>query len=231
MDSAINVIIPAHIPTEGHLRLLCRAMLSLQNQTYQDFRIILVLNGSFCDTQEVKSRLLPFKYFDRLVIYDMESKASGAAARNYGIMRSQSKYIAQLDADDQYMPRKLEKQVEFMENHPDCDFLGTCSMIYCSDGRTVEEEMFRPELHGEIARVIHNTNVMACGSILFRGDVFRRFGVIYNEVYKPGTVWPSYGRKMHEDWDLWIRLIGSGAKAHILQEKLYVWSEGTSVER
>ena len=164
----------------------------------------------------------------------MGRKASGAAARNYGIRRSTSKYIAQLDADDAYMPEKLEKQVAFMEAHPDIDFLGTCLILNRRNNQTVKEQhlqFFRPEYHKDIAAVIENENAMAHSSILFRGDIFRNFGVEYNEAYKPGAIWPIYNRIMYEDWDLWIRLIRLGAKAHNLQESLYVWSEGTSVAR
>ena len=227
----VDVIIPAYLPSLHYLQLLRRALSSLEVQTYTDFGISLVLNGSFCSADEILSSLQSYKYFDRITLYDMGRKASGAAARNYGIIRSTSKYIAQLDADDMYMPEKLEKQVEYMDTHSECDFLGTCLMVNSRDGQINEEEYDRPEYHKDIAKVIERENAMACGSIIFRNDVFCRFGVLYTEAYKPGMIWPSYGRNMHEDWDLWIRLIKAGAKTHNLQEKLYVWSEGTSVAR
>ena len=228
--AAIDIIIPAFLPSPKYFQLLRRALFSLEDQTYKDFSISLVLNGCYCGGDEILSSLKSYKYFDRLTLYDIGKKASGATARNYGIIRSTSKYIAQLDADDAYMPEKLARQVEYMDNHSECDFLGTCLMVD-RFGYIAEEEYFRPEYHKDIAKVIERENVMACGSIIFRNDVFRRFGVLYSEAYKPGTFWPNYGRKMYEDWDLWIRLIKAGAIAHNLKEKLYVWSEGTSVDR
>lgn len=230
MLPVVDVIIPAYLPSPTYLDLLRRALKSLEKQTYTNFKISLVLNGSFCSADEILSSLQTYKYFDRLTLHDMGRKASGAAARNYGIIRSTSKYIAQLDADDAYMPKKLAKQVEYMDSHSECDFLGTCLMVN-RFGHIAEEEYSRPEHHEDIAKVIERENVMACGSIMFKNDAFCKFGVLYTEAYKPGMIWPNYGRIMNEDWDLWIRLIKSGARTHNLKEKLYVWSEGTSVAR
>ena len=53
----------------------------------------------------------------------------------------------------------------------------------------------------------------------------------YNEKHKPGDLWPTYGKKMWEDWDLWQRAIKNGHKFYNLPERLYYWSTDTGVER
>lgn len=232
-EPLVNVIIPAYLPTENHLRLLQLAVSSLSEQTHTDFSVSLVLNGLYCGKQEVMDAVKDFRYPDRLIIYNMEAKTSGAKARNYGIRRTNAKYIAQLDADDAYMPEKLEKQVAYMEEHPKCDLLGTL-MYYKKEDGSVTDGPFRVNEykdHSEIANQIAYGNVLSHGTVMLRNESYKSFNLQYDEVNVPGTSWPNYGKIMYEDWDLWQRSIAKGVKTHVLQERLYLYSLGTSVAR
>ena len=232
MEPIVDVIIPAYIPSPIYLKLLRRAFQSLEKQTMTDFKTSLVLNGGFCSKEDVLSEIKFYKYLDRLTVHDMGTKASGAAARNYGIQRSTSKYIAQLDVDDAYMPEKLAKQVEHMENNTECSILGTLKADIDKHQNVIHCPTYYHQTHEQIVADIEKFCVLSHGTVMLRADIFKKLNIYYDEIQKPLTVWPMYPNTlMAEDWDLWIRMIKKGAKAYILQEKLYVYTVGTSVER
>jgi glycosyltransferase involved in cell wall biosynthesis len=221
----IDVIIPAYIPNETHLGYLVEALESLKNQTYKDFTARIVVNGGL----DVSDRLPKDDRFD---VVKMEGKQSGAKARNYGIKLGNSKYVAQLDADDLYLPEKLEKQFDFMESYQHYSLVATANLVL-RDG-VLRKSCNDPRVYGthdQIKSVINDINPICCGSVMFRRSDIFDCGFFYNEKYTPGEYWPTYEKPMSEDWDLWIRCIKSHKRIYVLPEELYIWREGTSVER
>jgi glycosyltransferase involved in cell wall biosynthesis len=107
-QSKVSVI----IPTYNRAHLLERAIKSVLNQTYQDFEIIVVDDGSTDNTEEaVKS------FNDARISYIRHENNKGeAAARNTGIKISKSPFIAFQDSDDESFPQRLEKQIKVFEN-------------------------------------------------------------------------------------------------------------------
>jgi len=119
-DPTPSVAVTVIIPTYNCASHLAAAIESVLAQTYRDFRIFVIDDGSTDATPEVM-RL----YADRCV-YLQQPNAGAAAARNRGIRESSSKYIAFLDADDLWHPTKLERQIQFLSLHPDVG-------LVCSD--------------------------------------------------------------------------------------------------
>ena len=95
------------IPTFNYGKYIERAIDSILTQTYQDFEIIVVDDGSTDNTKEI----IRSKKSDKIRYFYQENKGA-PAARNKGIVESKGKYIAFLDADDEWLPTKLEKQVD-----------------------------------------------------------------------------------------------------------------------
>lgn len=87
-------------------------------QTFRDFEVIVVNDGSTDDTLE---KLRAFG--ERIRVVSQQNSGIGAA-RNRGIAESSGRYVALLDDDDQWMPEKLARQVHFLEEHPDCVAVG-----------------------------------------------------------------------------------------------------------
>ena len=96
------------LPTYNRAHQVGRAIQSVLDQTYQDFEIIVVDDASTDNTEEVVQG-----FTDERVGYIRQKENAGAgAARNIGIQLSQGDYIAFQDSDDEWLPEKLEKQIE-----------------------------------------------------------------------------------------------------------------------
>ena len=228
----LDVIIPAYLPTEKHHSLLKRALRSLDSQTYKDFSVIIVLNGCYTDYETIKYSVEDLDLNLKISWIMITGKASGAIARNTGIKKSKAKYIAQLDADDQYHPDKLKKQIEFFEKNEKYSFVGTLAADWHGP-KDIRDSCFKPgeyQEHQTIAQALCSQNVMCHGSIMFKRKDFLSLDG-YNEKYKPGTIWPQYKGRMWEDLDLWKRAVQNGYKFYNIPERLYYWSVDTGVER
>ena len=225
----IDVIIPAYLPSKNHHKMLLRAFSSLEQQTFKDFEVIVVLNGCYTDYDTIIKSVKTGLNIKWLTI---NGKASGAIARNKGIYASKKTYIAQLDADDQYHPRKLEQQIKFLKSNSNYSFVGTLAQDFKSK-TNIKNSCFSENQHRnhvDIARALANSNIMCHGSIMFKREAFIDLSG-YNEDHKPGSIWPNYKKRMWEDWDLWKRAIKKGYKFYNIPERLYYWSTDTGVER
>src|SRR5258705_13939604 len=104
--SQVSVVIPTHNRSE----FLRSAIASVLGQTYQDFELIVVDDASTDSTAEV---VVSFND-SRIKFIRHQTNQGGSAARNTGIRASKCDYIAFLDDDDEWSPRKLSKQVEVL---------------------------------------------------------------------------------------------------------------------
>ncbi|MBA0882272.1 glycosyltransferase family 2 protein [Flavobacterium undicola] len=109
MESALVSVI---IPTFNSEKYISDTIISVQNQTYQNWEILLVDDGSTDTTQTIITTFLTDK---RIQFYPLEKNSGTGVARNYGVSKAAGKYISFLDADDLWKPEKLEKQVNFMQ--------------------------------------------------------------------------------------------------------------------
>ena len=107
-DSEIAVVIPCY----NAAPYLARALDSVFAQTYRAFRVYVIDDGSTDGTAEVVR-----SYGDRIVSVSTPH-AGQASARNRGIRLSNSPYVAFLDADDEWLPAKLERQIEILRRNP-----------------------------------------------------------------------------------------------------------------
>ena len=102
------------IPTYNCACYLGRAIDSVRAQTYKDYEILVVDDGSTDDTKNV------VRQHDRHVIYLYQENRGVSAARNHAISKASGELLAYLDADDLWYPEKLERQVAFLDAHQQC---------------------------------------------------------------------------------------------------------------
>ncbi len=105
-EVAVSIIIPFY----SHKDWLLESLESVFSQTFKDFEVILINDGSQEDISDIINT-----YGDKIV-YLTQVNQGPAAARNYGISIAKGKYIAFEDSDDLWLPNKLEKQIGFMES-------------------------------------------------------------------------------------------------------------------
>ncbi|MGB9592367.1 MAG: glycosyltransferase family 2 protein, partial [Candidatus Kryptoniota bacterium] len=104
------------IPTYNRADLLPRAIRSVLAQTFTDFELIVVDDGSIDNTREVVDK---FTHLDARVKYIWEPNSGRPAVpKNKGIENASGEYIAFLDHDDEWLPAKLEKQLILFNNIP-----------------------------------------------------------------------------------------------------------------
>jgi glycosyltransferase involved in cell wall biosynthesis len=120
------------IPTYNREKLVREAIQSVLRQTYTDFELIVVDDGSTDNTKVVVDR-----FNDPRISYVYQENRGVSAARNTGINISQAEYIAFLDSDDLYLEAALEKSVNSLESHKQVGFsYGQCYVMR-EDGETV----------------------------------------------------------------------------------------------
>lgn len=214
----LSILVCAHCPNVNYDNLLVKAITSIYEQSYKDYKLFIVLDECWGGTL---SRVKGVITSDTEIII-RDKKEGLARAKNAGLKRINTEYVAFLDADDEYIPGKLEKQMKFIENN-NVDFLGTLATL--KDVRSGTPKMIQGfsyvgqyETHEQISNRILQENVMTHGSMLIRKKALDELGG-YNDV------------RGKEDWDLWKRAISSGYKFYQLQERLYMLTMGTSVER
>src|SRR3990170_3473675 len=128
--SKVSVIIPAY----NSARFLPEAIESVLAQTYKDYGIIVIDDGS---TDNTKETLEP--YFDKIK-YIYQQNQGAASARNTAIRHSQGEYIAFLDADDVWLPEKLHIQVEYLNNNPGIAMVYSPSVTISEDGGLTDKK-------------------------------------------------------------------------------------------
>lgn len=191
------------IPTYNRPRLLSRAIESVLNQTYTNFECIVVDDASPTDSSSVVTGFDD----DRLKYFEHEINQGASAARNTGIGNAHGEYIAFLDDDDEWLPTKLEKQVELFSELDDEYAIVYCWMDYRrnSDAKVVKE--YQPKHQGYIFPQMLDGQVIGSSSTLLvrkeiaeqtrfdeslprgnDGDFIRRICKDYKVNYVPKTL-------------------------------------------
>ncbi len=207
---AVSVVIPAY----NRAAFLGEAIESVRRQTFQDWELVVVNDGSTDRIGEVVARYRD----DPRIRYVSQPHQERSAARNRGIEASSGPYVALLDADDCWMPDKLVKQVAAMAKHPEAglcytltrrmDAAGTCLDPPRQAADAVPEPLSlggwgTPSGSGRsatstnrfLARLLRH-NCVGTSSVLLRRRCLERVGLF-------DTNLPAFGR---EDWDVWLRI-------------------------
>jgi glycosyltransferase involved in cell wall biosynthesis len=183
---AVSVI----IPTYDRAHLVSRAIKSVLNQTYQDFEIIVVDDGSTDNTEEVVKNLND----PRIRHIPHEKNRGLSAARNTGIRAARGEYIAFLDDDDLWLPLKLEKQLRrFQSSRPEVGVIYT-GWAYTDPNIRVFFGERKPRHRGKLRAAQMVGFITSIITILVRKGALEEAGYFDEDL-------PSF-----EDKDMFIRL-------------------------
>jgi glycosyltransferase involved in cell wall biosynthesis len=185
------------LATYNRSNLLPKAIESVLQQTFPDFELIIVDDGSTDNTAEIVSR-----YPDPRINYQPVKHGERSRARNIGIQLSRGHYIAFLDSDDWYLPDKLKDQVQILQSHPECGMTLGDWQIVNGSGEVIQE--MRPwENYRDASLTVEDW--------LFHTSATPITVLIKREWFERGLSFdPSL--YMSEDIELWMRLSLSGCK-------------------
>jgi len=117
------------IPLYNKEKHIMRAINSVLNQTYQDFELIVVDDGSTDGSFEAASTIQ-----DPRIRIMCQDNRGVSAARNRGVVEAKSNWVAFLDADDEWLPSFLEENIEIIQSHSDCAIIGSAYLFSEHDG-------------------------------------------------------------------------------------------------
>ncbi|MGB8543309.1 MAG: glycosyltransferase [Candidatus Acidiferrales bacterium] len=183
--------VTAIIPVYNCAQYVTKAIDSVLAQTYPAREIIVVDDGSTDGTREV---LQPYM---NSIIYVYQKNAGEPAARNTGIRHATGEYIAYLDADDLWLPDKLQLQMEYFVAHPECKVVYTDMMTFDSSGILVESvRASRGRIYqsGKIFPYLFRETLFGSGSVVFSKDCCDTVG-LFDESFLVGS-----------DYEMWLRM-------------------------
>lgn len=185
----VSVIIPTYKRTE-YLRLTLESIL---NQTYSNFEIIVIDDGTPNDDNE-----LLCKNFEKVKYIKISNSGGPAKPRNIGIKEARGKYLAFVDDDDIWLPTKLQKQIEVLEQNPNFGVAHGCCEIIDKDGNLMGKIIGRPGSldvkHGDVSLKMVGNWTLMMPTTFARREVVERVG-FFNEKIPPAL----------EDVEFWSR--------------------------
>lgn len=183
-----RVTVGVTIPTYNRASLLPRAIESVLRQTYEDWNLVVVDDGSSDGTAKLMD-----SYSDSRIKTLRIPHRGVSAARNAGVTHSKGEILTFLDSDDEWLPEKLERQLDYWQENPHVSLVYS-SEIWIRAGRRVNPPK---QYRGQSGRILI-PSIRACvispSTAMMRRHTFDELGG-FNESYP-----------VCEDYDLWLRL-------------------------
>lgn len=207
MAASVTVVMPAH-NTE---KLIGGAIQSVLDQTFTDFELWVLENGSTDKTSEVARS---YASDSRVQVFEL-GKIGFQGALECALEYAKTEYIARMDSDDVVFPNRLERQMRFLNKHPEYAMVGTQYALMTPFGHiferadmdsqeiTIESMLLRPWLNGRQRRFF------ADSSVIFHREFAKSVGG-YDPEFTMGDV------------PLWLRILLGGGRGWQLAETLYV---------
>ena len=175
-----------------------RAIKSMLDQTYDDFEFIIIDDSSKDNTLEI---LNAYKNKDsRIKILHRKQMHGVPTSLNKGIIEAKGEWIIRMDDDDESLPDRLEKQVEYMQKNPDVDIFGAKCIFQDINGNKVKSYSpnYPPVNTEDIEKLLYQTSPLMHNTICMRKQKILDIGM-YNEDFSGA-----------EDYELWVRAWKSG---------------------
>lgn len=186
----LNPKVSIVIPTYNQADFLPKAIQSALNQTYRDWEMIIVDDGSTDNTEEIVKG-----YKESRIRYIVKKYNFGvSAARNTGIKNSGGKYIAFLDSDDEWFPEKISCQMKiFQKEDSKCGVVCTGGYIIKDNKKTISIKSISLSSNSFYRKILLE-NTVGTSTVLVKKECFEKVGLFDESL------------KNCEDWDMWIRI-------------------------
>lgn len=204
----VSVILPAF----NAENTILTAIESILKQTFTDFELIIVNDGSTDDTSTIIKA-----FTDKRVNVFQLDHGGIARALNFGLKVCNGEYVARMDADDYSYPDRLSKQVSHLEKHKNTGLV-SCLVEYGGD-RTLQmgfahyvDELNKVISYEDVLNKRFQESPFAHPTVMFRKELVGRYGG-YCESSLP------------EDYELWLRWLSHGVKMDKVAKILYQWKD------
>lgn len=187
-------------------RYISRAVISILAQTFEDFELILIDDGSTDNTFNIINQIND----DRLKFFKQDNIGL-TKSLNKALALAKGHWIARHDADDFSIVTRFERQINFLIKNQEVKLIGSSCFIQPEKHGVINEVYQYPEWHQEIIDVFPFCNPFVHGSMMVRRDILENVGG-YNENYRYA-----------QDYELWSRLLPNLQSAN-LGQPLYVRS-------
>ena len=188
----ISVIVPAY----NCAQYLPEAIKSILGQTYQDFEIIVIDDGSTDHTRAIVEEYQ--KRYPEKIRYIYQENQGLACARNAGLRNARGEYIALLDADDQWLPERLEAGVRALEIDNGIGLVHSDTIIISKEEGPLNKKWkkkYKMSGHIFLSLFLRKTHI-SCPTVLFRKECCARVGLFDENLTRLGC----------EDRELWLRI-------------------------
>ncbi|MDL1957248.1 MAG: glycosyltransferase [Candidatus Desulfofervidus auxilii] len=190
------------IPTYNRANFLKEAIESVLNQTYKDYELIIVDDGSTDETPKIIAQ-----YKNKLK-YIVIPHHGVSKARNVGIKTAKGEFIAFLDSDDLWYPKKLEVQINFFDNHHNALICQT-EEIWLRNGKRVNPKKYHKKPSGMMFEKSLERCLISPSAVMMHKTLFEKVG-LFDESF------PAC-----EDYDMWLR-ITARFPVYLLPEPLVI---------
>jgi glycosyltransferase involved in cell wall biosynthesis len=207
----ISVLLPIY----NGAQYLRRSIDSILNQTFQDFELIIINDGSIDESDAIIR-----SYADSRIRYYSHANQGLAKTLNRGIKLSKGRYIARQDQDDVSSPDRFLQQVDFLERHKSTVMVGSSAEIWVN-GQKSRRVLEHPSSDAEIRCGLIFRNYFVHSSVLIRRDVLNELGGYSTD--------PQ--REPPEDYELWSRVAKKYKLANLKQPLLAYYEVSSSMSR
>ncbi len=212
MNQEIKVRVSIIIPTYNDAIHIENAIKSIFNQSFKDFEVILIDDGSTDNTKDVLESYIK----SNSIIYLYQNNKRQSFAKNNGISIARGEYIAFLDSDDEWIDKdKLKIQVEFLDKNPEYILVGTNGIVIDENKNKIMDYTV-PETDLLIRKSILLKNPFIQSSVVIRKDILNKAGLFLVTEHINA-----------EDYNLWLR-VGLLGKLYNLKNPMtmYMVREG-----
>lgn len=219
------VLVSAVIPTRGRPELLLRAVRSVLAQTLREIEAVVVIDGQDLATERALETLA--REDGRVRVIALQVSVGGSDARNRGVAEASGKWIAFLDDDDEWLPGKLEAQIEAVAASTAPVVIGTCKIIARTPGNDYVWPRRMPEPGEPICEYLLARRTLSRGEgSIQTSTFFVRRSLMLAQPFKSGQL-------KHQDTE-WLLRVGRlpGAEAVFVNDVMaihYIEEERASV--
>lgn len=204
MEKSKQPLVSVIMPAFNAAQYIEEAVRSVMNQTVPDWELFILDDCSSDDTAEIAARLAAED--QRITLIRNEKNMGVARARNRGFDLCRGAYVALIDSDDAWLPEKLEKQLQRLQE-TGADFSYCSYAIVGSDSKTVKPDYLVPGITTFDSLLRENT--IGCSTVLLSREIVDKYR-FETDFY-------------HEDYVLWARLLQDGYRAAGCTEVLVNW--------